>query len=70
MVTYIWVNTGLGCGLCDGAKALPEPMLTYHQRYSVEFTRSSYEHNSLAVGLSIGLSVSLIDTICVSTHFD
>ena len=36
MVTQIWVNVGLGNGLlADGTKPLPEPMLTYNQRWAM-----------------------------------
>ena len=44
MVSQIWVNIGSGNGLVpDGAKPLPEPMLTSHRRCSVAF---SWEHLS------------------------
>ena len=36
IVQYFWVNSGSGNGLIpDGIKPLPEPLLTYHQRGSV-----------------------------------
>ena len=39
MTLEIWVNIGSGNGLLPvNIKPLPEPMLTYHQRYSVTFT--------------------------------
>ena len=48
MVTYIWVNIGAGCDVVpEGIEPLPEPMLTYHQLYSVAFnnsTRNGHEY--------------------------
>ena len=39
----IWVNIGPGNGLLpDGTKALPKPMLTYHQLGSAVFTRANF----------------------------
>ena len=39
----IWLNSGSGNGLMlHGIKTLPEPMLTYHQRWSVTFASDEY----------------------------
>ena len=48
MATLSWLSIGSGNGLVsDGTKPLPEPVLTYHQRYSMAFNIEQFYMNSI-----------------------
>ena len=61
MATEIWVNLDSGNGLLpDGTKPLPEPVMAYHQRWSVVFTESNFILNDFKVIEAIVYCVKIL----------